>query len=149
MEETQSSDIKAIMDSEGVSRSTAYRRAGKPGAKKPKAKPVVNEPAIVAEPTNTSDGGVAWARAILWAAENMRNKRITKRGAGSIANYSMWQFSQEEPKTLLVQLVPRALTIIDKYKGEIGGSDADAAEQADIADLEDLLARAIVDAGIG
>lgn len=149
-EETKKPPTAAELIAQGIPRATAYRIANKGKRKvgKPKpAKPEVVTDAPVEAPLADvlSTGGLAWARAILWAAENIKVKRMTKRQAGSILNWSMWEFGRDEPKSLLVQLVPRALAILDKQKESEAPPEIDREELDEIADMEELLEAAIAE----
>lgn len=139
--------VRELMAAEGISRAAAYRRLKPPKPKPPKSNddPV---PADVLVMPSAEGGAVTWAQAILWAAEHIKTNRMTKGTAGSVLNWSLWQFAREEPKVFLTQLVPKALGILESNKGGLKG-EQDKAEQLEIADMEDLLAGAIAESQSG
>jgi hypothetical protein len=95
-------------------------------------------------PLDLSDStGVSVARSIIWAAEHISQTRITQKEAGSALNYAYWQYGKKNRTELLVQLVPKALSIIDKNKTPQENADVAAAEKASIAELEELLEGAL------
>jgi hypothetical protein len=102
-------------------------------------------------PIDLPDGAspVEWAKSVLWAAENVNVTKMTKAKAGSLARYIYWQQGRKNAKQLLIDFVPRALKILDqnsKNTSDVGGMAASEAE--DIAELEELLRDAIVEAGV-
>jgi hypothetical protein len=74
---------------------------------------------------------VEWARAVLWAADNVdhNKKRMSKTKAGSAMRYNMFLFGKENGKELMVNLVPKALNILDKNKNPDGGEITEAEER--------------------
>lgn len=100
------------------------------------------------EPAEADDNiGLATARAILWAAEHL-NDKVTQKSAPVPLAYNYWKHGKKYPTKLLVELVPKALSIIDKNKAASESADVQAAEKRSIADLEELLAGALEDAGL-
>ena len=86
---------------------------------------------------------LTWCRAVLWAAEHMNEKKMTERKAGNKLRFSMWQSAQDYPKELLIQLVPKALQIIDRNKEDGSTAEAVASERKSVAELKELLAGVI------
>ena len=91
---------------------------------------------------------VDWALAVMWAAENLNVARMTKRKAGSLMKYALWQFGREDPKTLVSQLSFKAAQILEKNKRENEETLIVEQEKKSIAELEELLADAKTEAGI-
>ena len=112
----------------------------------PRKKSEPPQETLPAPPTDSA-GAVAWAQAILYAAENLGKARVTQRQAGSKINYAMWQASREYPKEFLVQLMPKALAILDKNKAGVEEEEIEKAEEKSIKELEGLLAEYRKDAG--
>jgi len=99
------------------------------------------EPVI--EAVDSDNMGLDVARAILWAAENISTARITKRQAGSALRYAYWQYGRKERTKLLVDLVPKALSIIDKNKTPAEDANIEAAERKAFKELEMFLDSAV------
>ena len=110
---------------------------------KTKAQPDAFEPA-----TDDDNIGLSVAKAILWASERLHVARMTQKEAGNPLNYNYWKHGKKNPTELLVQLVPKALSIIDKNRTPAADADVVAAEKQSIKDLEELLEGAIEDANL-
>lgn len=145
-----------IMERDGCSRATAYRKLAKMTAAEKKADPVESEddsdspppPPEVAEPDAGDDNVIkAWSIAVLWAVEHLHRKSVKQTDAPSPLSYSMWKHGRKDQRWLLDQ-VPKAATLRSKLtKGEdIEGYEQ--LEQADIRELESLLDAAVVEAGL-
>jgi len=89
-----------------------------------------------------------WANAVLWAAKHCSTKNMTRRKAGSQMRFALWQFGQENAKELVVQLATKALGIRDKHNQQGTNAEVEAAENADIRDLEELLEGALAEAAL-
>ena len=103
------------------------------------------------EPTDDADG-ISIARDILRAAELSTKARVTKKEAVTPLCYAYWKHARKDKgknmDDLLVNLVPKALSLLDKYKANDAESDIEKAEHKAIAELEDLLDTAMEEAGI-
>jgi len=120
------------------------KRRGRPkGWRKPKP-----EAAPVAVPNNDDEAGIEWARAVVWAAEHVHVAKMTKRKAGNAMRHTYWQLGRDNQKQLLVDLMPKALSILDKAKGKGDDTGIIIAEEQNIAELSALLAQARAEAGI-
>lgn len=130
----------------GMSRATIYRRF-KEGVTKEELLEQAQQQQATDEELDPEDrAAVTWCKAVLWAAENMNDKSMTISRAGSKLRYSMWESAQEYPKELLVQLVPKALAILDKNKQMDEGDEVEEAEKEGIQELEEMLKTAIEEA---
>lgn len=89
---------------------------------------------------------VTWAQAVMWAADNLdeSKKQMTRQRAGSAIRYNLFLLGKDDPRELHVALVPKALNILDKHANPEGG-DIIATEEKNVAELEELLARAIAE----
>lgn len=79
----------------------------------------------------------------MWAAENSGQSKMSKQKAGSTMRYALWEFGRENTKELVVQLVPKAMAILDKH---FSGQDEEGVvreEERSIKEMEKLLAAAI------
>jgi len=119
------------------------RKRGRPKGTTKKALAAKNAPTVVPAELDDDKAAVEWARAVMWAAEHIRVSKITKRKAGNAMRYTYWQLGQDNQKQLLVDLVPKALMILDKNKGEGDQSGVVLAEQKNINDLKALLERVL------
>ena len=95
------------------------------------------------------EAAVNWARAVMWAAERVNVKRLSVKQAGSASLHAMWQFGRDDPKALMVQLVPKALNILDKNRGDGPGADVVDAEMRSVKELQELLAGALAESQLG
>jgi len=106
-------------------------------------------PETVVDPELLQDQEFAlkWARAVRWAAENLsaphRGKgAMNAKKAGSELNFSVWKVGKDNGSAFMQNMVPRALQILDKHSGStVGDEELAKAEEAPIAELEDLLKR--------
>lgn len=87
---------------------------------------------------------VTWARAVLWAVDHVdvKKSQMTKTKAGSALKYNMYLLGKDDLRELHVNLVPKALNILDKNKNPEGG-DIAAAEEKDCDELEVILKQAL------
>jgi len=110
----------------------------------------MSNPSDNSEPAELADGAnqLEWARAVLWAAENINVGKMSKKNAGTLARYIYWKQGRENPKQILVDFVPKALSILDKSQKIDSGTGMMAAEAEQIKDLEQLLEGALAEAGI-
>lgn len=158
-------EITQLIEASGKSRSTVYRRlsegwlpeeiiAGQRTDNPPIApfysdfEPQDDGATVVIEPDDEASS-LKWARDVMWAADNIdtAKNKMTKAKAGSAARYNYYLLGKENPKDLLVNLVPKAINIIDKSKPS-EGSDIDMAENKSIAELEELLKMAIAESQV-
>jgi len=91
---------------------------------------------------------VEWAHSILWAAKHINEPRMSLKKTGCKIKYGYWEFGRENTKELMVNLVPKALTILDKNKKPEAEAEIEAAEKQSISELKELLAGAIKEAGL-
>lgn len=120
------------------------RKNPAPGSGAPSVAPVGD----VGGPPKEDAAAIEWCRAVLWAAEHVNTAKMTERKAGNLLRYSLWQFGRDNPKELVVQLVPKALTLLDKNKGTGEGDDVIEAENMAVKELETLLDGALQEAGL-
>jgi len=154
MADKSSIDIQELMDETGLSRATIYRRLkqgktpeqimGRPPRRAFGSPDEQDEQADATEIVEYQ-ATLSWCRAVLWAAENMHVKKMTRKEAGSDLKYSMWHAAQDYPKELLVQLVPKALAYIERQSGA-EEFEAEGAEKEGIEKLEELLREALREA---
>lgn len=123
--------VQDIMDRDGVSRSTAYRRLKEEQQEEAESAGIITE--------DTVEGTLEWCEAVLWAAKHVNTARMSERRAGSKLRYSLWQFGRGNTKELVVNMVPKALTILDKNKQPEEIEAMEEAEKTPIAELEKLL----------
>ena len=141
-----------IIEATGLSRSTVYRRL-KNGAT---AEEIVAKHGTTAVDDDTSfddvdpddapddeQSAIAWARAVMWAAKHT-GTRVTKKTAG-LQRYSLWKIANDDPQAFNVQLVPKAIGLLDKLKRPDEDMAVDAAERSSIAELQELLEGAIAE----
>jgi hypothetical protein len=115
---------------------------------KPKRKPGRPRKIPGPVPVDSDSLGINVAEAVLWAAEHMNERRMTQRKAGSKIKYTYWKLGQENPEALLVNLVPKAWVEIGKHRKPDDHGDMAEAERKSIAELEELLAGALEEAGL-
>lgn len=141
--------IKQVAEAIGLSRSTVYRklRLGATREELINSVPGLEGDFEQAPAENNLDpddrAAMTWCKAVLWAAENMNEPAMTMAEAGSKLRFSMWEATQKYPKELLIQLVPKALQIIDRNKGDGSGEEMKTAEHKSVQELKELLAGAI------
>lgn len=144
--------VERIMAATGMPRSTAYRRLAKESEQDIIASQRPPEAAVEApEPDDEAEinqSAIEWAHSILWAAKNVGNGRMSRAKAGSQAKFAMWEFGRENTKELMVNLVPKAMMILDKNKKPEEQAELEAAERKSIAELEELLEGAMKEAGV-
>jgi hypothetical protein len=143
--------VADVVEKTGISRANVYRR---------KAKGETLEeilaaacPGSVELPPPDADAeidqsAVEWAHSILWAAKHVNEARMSRTKAGSQIKYAMWEFGRDNAKELVVNLVPKALTILDKNKKPEAEAEIEAAEKQSISELKELLAGALKEAGL-
>lgn len=144
---------KDVIEQTGIPRATVYRRLAKgetaadilASVKPPEAAPEAPEPDDTAE---INQSAIEWAHSILWAAKHSGVAKMSRAKAGSQAKFAMWEFGRENTKELMVNLVPKAMMILDKNKKPEEQAELEAAERKSIGELEDLLAGAIKEAGV-
>lgn len=141
--------IKQVEEATGLSRTTVYRRLDAGATREelidsvPSLQGDFEQPPVENNIDPDDRAALTWCRAVLWAAENMNESKMTLGKAGSKLRYSMWQSAKEYPKELLIQLVPKALQIIDRNKDDGTSAESDAAERKSVQELKELLAGAI------
>jgi hypothetical protein len=88
--------------------------------------------AILEPPADDVKFAVTWAQAVLWAADNVdtSKKMMTKQRAGSALRYNLFLLGKDDLRELHVNLVPKALNILDKNRSPEGGNIAAAEEMA-------------------
>lgn len=91
------------------------------------------------------EGSLEWCRAVLWAAQHMSKSRMTQKQAGGLLRYSTWKVARENPKEFSLQLVPKAIMILEKIKPDDDGGVVELEERS-VAELEKFLDRAIDEA---
>lgn len=91
---------------------------------------------------------VELAQSILWAAEHISTAKMTKKAAGTLANYIYWQWGRKHQMELLVELVPKAFAVLNKNKAATQVTGMEATEQEEIHELELLLEAAVAEAGL-
>lgn len=91
---------------------------------------------------------VEWARSILWAGENIGTAKMTQKAAGSPARYIYWKWGRKHQQELLIDFVPKALSILDKNKSAGLVTGMEATENEEIHELELLLDAAVAEAGL-
>lgn len=118
------------------------KKRGRPKGSKNKPK----TPEVVELPPEPSDdaASVEWAKAVKFAVENMNTAKMTITKAGGKLRHSMWQAAREFPKELLVNLMPKALAILDRNQDQAQAEVAEA-ERKPIRELEELLERAVAE----
>lgn len=141
--------IKQIVEATGLSRSTVYRRLDAGASREELINSVSGLPDDIeqAPAENNMDpddkAAVTWCKAVLWATENMNDDSMTLGKAGSNLRFSMWQSTKKYSKEMLIQLMPRALQILDRNKDDGSTAEAADAERKSVAELRELLAGAI------
>lgn len=138
--------VSALARLTGYSRPTVYRYL-----KDGKTKQEILDSSKIAVAESSEDlaedqASLTWCKAVLWAAEHMNEKTMTLKKAGNKLRLSMWQSTQEYPKELLIQLVPKALQILDRNKGSEETVEMVRAEEKAVDEMLDLLKVALVDA---
>ena len=154
--------IDSLVQRSGKSRATIFRRlaaewteadilAGEKSAviAQPKeVAPVVEaKPAVILEPpADDVKFAVTWAQAVLWAADNVdvTKKKMTKTRAGSALRYNLFLFAKDDLRELHANLIPKALSILDKNKNPEGG-DLTAAEEKNCDELLTILKQALAE----
>ncbi len=145
--------IQNIIDATGLSRTTVYRKINDDGMSREEllgsAPGAPDSPDEFEEPPDDKPidpddtAALTWCRAVVWASENMHEKKMTEKKAGSKIRYSMWQSSEKYPKEMLIQLVPKALQILDRNKDSGTSAETADAERKSVVDLRELLAGAL------
>lgn len=139
--------VKELCARTGLSRATVYRRLkrGETPDEILFSQGII--PEQVAETPDDQTAAVGWCKAVLWAAEHINVARMTQQKAGSLLKYSLWQFGRDNPKELVVQLVPKALAILDRNKALADSSAIAEIENLSIAEMESLLESALAESG--
>ena len=141
--------INDVAKALGVSRSTVYRKLNAGATREELIGAVPDSQGDFEQPPaeNSIDpddkAAMTWCRAVLWASEHMHDKKMTVEKAGSKLRYSMWQSAQDYSKEVLMQLVPKALQILDRNKDDGTTAEAADAERKSVVELKELLAGAI------
>lgn len=102
---------------------------------------------VTLDPTQGANP-VELANAILWAAEHVGIAKVSKKAAGTLANYIYWQWGRKHQMELLVELVPKAFAVLNKNKGAGQVAGMEAMENEEIHELELLLEAAVAEAGL-
>lgn len=148
--------IKQITKATDLSRTTVYRKLNAGATKEellnsvPGLQSGIEQPPVdIEQPPvdNNMDpddkAALTWCRAVLWAADHMHDDDMTVEKAGNKLRFSMWQSAQKYSKELLIQLVPKALQILDRNRDDGSTVEANAAERKSVQELKELLAGAI------
>lgn len=91
-------------------------------------------------------GSIDLARAIQFAVENLNKTNMTPRKAGSKLRFALWQAGQADAKGLLLNLLPKAMTIIDKQTNHKVEDEETRREEAAVKEIDELLEAAIEEA---
>ncbi len=145
--------IDDVAKATGLSRTTVYRRLNDGATRAELIDAMLSlhspeEDDFEPEPAENNidpddKAALSWCKAVLWASEHMHDKSMTVEKAGSNLRFSMWQSAQKYSKELLIQLVPKALQIIDRNKDDGSSAETADAERKSVAELKELLAGAI------
>ena len=142
--------IKQIIEATGMSRTTVYRKINDDGMTREELMAAAKDAPIDTEQPPTDEtvdlddqAALTWCRAVIWASGNMHDDNMTLKKAGSKLRYSMWQSTKKYSKEMLIQLVPKALQILDRNKDDGTSAETEAVERKSVADLKELLAGAI------
>lgn len=120
--------------------------------KRPRGRPRKEDQPEPEIPDSLDSSALEWAQAILWAVENTSFKTLPKvkvggkKKAPSAIQKALWEFGQENEKSLVVNLMPRALDIINKHAANQVEDDVAAAEQEAVQEIDKLLEAAIKEA---
>jgi AcrR family transcriptional regulator len=152
--------VPEIMQASGLPRSTIYYRLKNGESAReiiasvkgeeltaedaaPLADVQADPPAVVSPESLDDKAAVEWARSVMWAAEHVHISRMAKRKAGTPMRFTLWQYGRENQKELLVNMVPRALSYLDKAKAGKEPEGVMLAEQKSIDELRALLEQAL------
>ena len=120
----------------------AKRKRGRPKGSKNKPK----EPPSSLELTDVEqEGTLEWCRAVFWAVQHMATPRMTQTKAGSLLRYTQWKIARKDPMKFSLQLVPKAMSMLEKVKPDDQGGVVEAEEKS-VAELQAFLDRATKEA---
>ena len=88
-----------------------------------------------------------WASDCFWTFEHLGD-RMTLAKAGNAGRWGLWQMAKNDPERFLNQILPKAMSILDRAIDKSGdGEDIIVkAERKNIAELQDILRRAVAEA---
>ena len=92
--------------------------------------------------------GYRWALDVDWVYSNLDSK-MTRTKAGSPSRWALWKAAKEDPQKFIMDVVVRTMPLLEKARAKMGDNDvAVESEQKSIRELEALLKRALIEAGV-
>jgi len=99
---------------------------------------------------------VGWAEDVLWAADRANLKRLDGKTKGrppskpppgvTDRQFSLWRYGREDMKSLMTQLVPKAIAILQKQSTRDDDESFRAEEEIEIEKMKAILTAAIKEA---
>lgn len=114
--------------------------------KRKRGRPKKSEQPQVETPDDVNQSAVEWAHAILWAVENVGQSKMSKQKAGSATRHALWEFGRENTKALVVNLMPKAMSILEKQDAMRVDDEVAAAEEKAVDEIDKLIKDAIEEA---
>jgi hypothetical protein len=122
---------------------TTQEQPKKRGPGRPRKHPLPEEPPEQAIPEVVNRSALEWAQAILWAAEHINKSRMSKTRSKTPLRHAMWEWGRDNTRELYVQLMPRAMAILEKYSTNLVDEEVVKLEEKAIQEMEELLQAAI------
>lgn len=101
------------------------------------------------EPTGELErSSYSWAEDVYWVYEHLGD-RVNRSTAGNAGRYALWKNAKADVDKFITQMMPRAMSLLEKsLDKEVDDAVIIRREKKNIAELENILADALVEANL-